>query len=44
MLHHGVQTQFLLANYYLSPANLTASELGASQLQVYGIIGGWGKD
>jgi len=33
-----------LANYYLSPANLTASELGASQLQIYDIIGGWGKD
>lgn len=32
-----------LVNYYLHPAFLTASELAASQLQIYGISGGWGK-
>lgn len=32
-----------LVNYCLCPAVLTASELGASQLQIYGISEGWGK-
>lgn len=32
-----------LVNYYLYPAFLSASELGASQLQIYSISRGWGK-